>query len=78
VTLPQNPITTNLDRLPPENEESFSALSQESREFVDQNVFDFVGLLDLDAHSDAVDAGLNVHFLVVIPSNYQGIEQGLW
>jgi len=39
-----------------------------------EDVFYFIGLLDLDTDSDAVYAGLDEDLFVFIPGNCQGIE----
>lgn len=43
------------DRLPPQNDEAFRSDHHEPRELVAQDLLDFIGLLDLDAHSDGID-----------------------
>lgn len=45
----------SLDRFPSQDVEALGALRQEAREFVYEDVFDLVGLLDLDADAYAVD-----------------------
>jgi hypothetical protein len=67
----------NLDGLPAEDEEGLGPLGQEAGELVDQDVFDLVGLLDLDADTDAVDAGLDKDAFIVVSRDGQGVEQGL-
>jgi hypothetical protein len=67
----------NLDGLPPEDEEGLGTLCEESGELVDQDVLNLVGLLDLDADSYAVDAGLNEHALVLVAGNCQRRQQDL-
>ena len=57
---------TNLYWLPPQDEERFRALRQESRELVDKDMLDFIRLLYTDAHTDTVDAGLDENSLVLI------------
>lgn len=66
-----------LDRFPPENEEGLGSLRQESREFMDQDGLDFVGLLDLDANAYTVDAWLDEDLLVFVACNDQGGQQNL-
>ncbi len=39
-----------------------------------QNVLNLVGLLDLDANSNAVDTGLDEHPLILVPSHRQRIQ----
>jgi hypothetical protein len=58
-----------LDRFPPEYEERLCSLSEKACELVDQDVFDFVGLLYSDADSNTVDAGFDQDFLVLIAGN---------
>jgi hypothetical protein len=65
---------TYLDRFPPENEKSFGSLGEESCEFVDKNVLDFVGLLDFDAYADAVDTRLNKDLLMLVSGHRQWIQ----
>jgi hypothetical protein len=68
---------TNLDGLSAEDEEGLGSLGQESGEFVDQDVFYLIGLLDLYADADAVDARFNEDSFVVVSRNGQGVQQGL-
>ncbi len=68
---------SNLDGLPPENEEGLGTLCQEPGKLVDQDVFDLVGLFDLDADPYAVDAGLDEDTLVLVAGNRQGRQQHL-
>ena len=68
---------SNLDGLPPEDEEGLGALCQEASELVDQDMLDLVGLLDLDAASYAVDAGLDEDALVLVAGNREGRQQHL-
>lgn len=42
-----------------------------------QNGFDFIGLLDLDANSDTVDAGLDEYSLVFVSCNRQRRKESL-
>lgn len=44
---------------------------------MDQDVLDLVGLLDLDADADAVDAGLDEDPLVLVAGNGQRCEKNL-
>lgn len=69
------PLSTHLDRLPPQNKERLGALGQEARKLMDQDVLDLVGLLDLDADADTVDAGLDEDALVFVARNRQGRQQ---
>jgi hypothetical protein len=62
---------SNLDGLPPEDEKGLGALCQEAGELVHQDMFDFVGLLDLDAYPYAVDGWLNQDTLVFVARNGQ-------
>lgn len=52
-------------------------MCQEARKLVHQDVLDLVGLLDLDAYSDAVDARLDEDALVLVARNCQGRQQHL-
>lgn len=63
---------THLDRFPPQNEEALRPLLQESRELVNQDVFNLVGLLDLDADAHGVDRRLDQDALVFIAGDGQG------
>jgi len=56
----------SLNRLSPQNEESFRSLRQEAGEFVDQNMLNLIRLLDLDADADTVYAGLDEHPFVLV------------
>ena len=68
---------SNLDGLPPQNEEGLGTLCQESGELVDQDVLNLVGLLDLDADPYAVDAGLDEDTLVLVAGNRERRQQHL-
>lgn len=65
----------DLDWLPPEDKEGFGTLGQEPSKLVDQDMLDFVRLLDLDAYPHAVDARLDEHPLVLVASNGQRREE---
>ena len=60
-----------------EDEEGLGALGQETGEFMNEDTLDLVGLLDADADTDAVDAGLDENTLVLVPGDGQGIQQNL-
>lgn len=62
-----------LDRFPPENEESLRALGQEPSELVHEDVLDLIGLLDLDADADAVDARFDEDLLIVVSRHGQRV-----
>lgn len=64
-----------LHRLPAHDYELFCALHQESSEFFAQNLFDFVSLLDLDAHAHWVDRWLDENLLIFIATNSDWIEE---
>jgi hypothetical protein len=64
-----------LDWFPSQDEEGFCPLRQESRELVDQDMFNFVCLLDSDAHANTVHAGLNQNLFILIPRNCEGVEE---
>lgn len=64
-------VWSNLDGLPPEDEKGLGALCQEAGELVHQDVFDLVGLLDLDAYPYAVDGRLDQDTLVLVARNGQ-------
>ena len=44
---------------------------------MDQDILDFVRLLDLDANTHAVYAGLDKNLLVLVARNRQGVEEEL-
>ena len=67
-----------LDGLATQDEEGLGALGEEAGELVDEDALDLVGLLDTDADTDAVDAGLNKDTLVLVPGHGQGVQQDLW
>ena len=52
-------------------------MGQEAGKLVDQDVLDFVGLLDLDANAHTVDAGLDKDSLVLVSGNDEGVQQNL-
>lgn len=62
-----------LDRFSPQNEEGLSTLCQKASKLVDQDVFNLVGLFDLDADSDAVDTRLNQDLFAIVSSNGERI-----
>ncbi len=62
-----------LDWLSTENEECFCTLGQESRKLMHKYVLNLIGLLNLDANTDAVDAGLNENTLVLVSRNGERI-----
>lgn len=53
-------------------------MGQESSEFVDQNVLNLIGLLDLDADTNTVYTWLYKDSLVLISRNRQWVQQNLW
>lgn len=61
-----------LDRLSSEDKKRLGSLRQESGKLVYKDVLNLVGLLDLDAYSDGVDARLNEDALVFVARNRQG------
>jgi len=69
---------TNLDRFPPQDEERFSSLGQETCEFVDQDVFNLVCLLYPYADTDTVDARLDKDPFVLITRHRKRIEEDFW
>lgn len=66
-----------LDRLSSQNEKRLGSLRQESGKLVYKDVLDFVGLLDLDAYSDRVDARLDEDPLVFVARNRQRRQEDL-
>lgn len=58
-----------LDGLPPQNEETLRPLRQESRELMDQDILDLISLLDPNANSHRVDAGLDKDSLILVSGN---------
>jgi hypothetical protein len=60
---------THLDWLPPQDKECFCSLRQEPCKLMHQNMFDLIGLLDLDADPNTVDAGFNEHPLILVSRN---------
>lgn len=52
-------LVTDLDRFPPQDEERLGTLRQEPCKLVYQYMLNLVGLLDLDADTNRVDAGLD-------------------
>ena len=67
-----------LDRFPPQNVERLGALCQESRKLVDQNMFDLIRLLDLDAYPHAVDTWFDVHPLILVSRYGERVEDDFW
>lgn len=60
-----------------QNEKGLGSLGQETGKLVDKYGFDLVGLLDLDADADRVDARLDEHPLVLVTRNHEGREDDL-
>ena len=73
----QDKTTIDLDGFAPEDEECLSSLSQKSCKLVDEDVLNLVGLFDLDADSDTVDARFYENLFVLIPRNSQRIKENL-
>ncbi len=59
------------------NHKVLGTLHKKPCEFVTQDLFDFIGLLDFNAYSDGVDGGLDETVLVLRASYAQRIEQEL-
>jgi hypothetical protein len=53
-------------------------LRQETRELVDKDMLNLIGLLDLDADSDGVYARLDKDALVLVARNRQRLKEYLW
>ena len=64
----------SLDRFPPQDNEALCSLLQEPCELVDQNVFDLICLLDLDAYAHAVDTGLDENALILVARDGEWVE----
>ena len=64
----------SLDRFPPEDNKALCSLLQEPCELVDQNVFDLICLLNLDAYAHAVDAGLDEDALVLVTRDGKRVQ----
>ena len=73
-TGPQRIPQAYLHRLPTKDEEGLGSLGQKSCELMHENMFYFVGLLDLDTDADAVYARFNEDLFVFVPGNCQRIE----
>jgi len=70
-------MCANLNRLSPQDEEGFGSLCQETSEFVDQYMFNFVGLLNFYAHPNAIDAGFDEDLLILVSRDGQRIQKHL-
>lgn len=70
-------LVADLDGFPPQDEEGLGTLRQESCKFVDQDMLNLVGLLDLNTDTDGVDAGLDQDTLVLVARNGQGLQKDL-
>src|SRR6266566_10132010 len=68
---------SHLDRLPPQDEERLGPLRQKASKLVDEDVLDLVGLLDLDADANAVNAGLDQDQLVLVARDGQRRQEHL-
>jgi hypothetical protein len=64
----------SLDRFPSQDDEALRSLLQEPCELVDQDVFDLVCLLDLNAYAHAVDARLNQDSFILIARYGEGVQ----
>jgi hypothetical protein len=69
---------TYLNRLPPQDKKGLCALRQESRELVHKDMLNLIRLLDLDADSNAIDAGLDQDALVLISGDGERVQQHFW
>lgn len=63
-----------LDWLPPHDVEGLGSLGQEPCELVDQDVFNLICLLDLDAYAHTVDTGLDVHAFLGVPRHGERVQ----
>jgi len=66
-----------LNRLPPQNEERLSALRQKPSELVNQDMFYFIGLLDLYTDAYTIDTRLDEDLLVLVSRYCQRIQEEL-
>ena len=60
-------VRHHLYRFSPEYEERLCSLCQETCEFVDQNIFDLVGLLDFYADPNTIYARFDEDPLIFVP-----------
>ena len=65
--------TAYLDSLPSQDEKGLGALGQEASELVDEDVLNLIGLLDPDAYTDTVYAGLYEDSLVLVSGDGEGV-----
>jgi hypothetical protein len=63
-----------LDRFPPQYEESFSSLCEETRELVNQDMFYLICLFDLYADANRVDARFDENSLVVVARHCKRVQ----
>jgi hypothetical protein len=70
--------TTYLHWFPSQDEECLSSLSQESCELVYKDMLNLIRLLDLDADTNTVDAGLNQDPLIFVSGDRQRVQEDLW
>lgn len=66
--------STDLYRFPPKDEEGFRSLRQKSCELVDQDVLNFVCLLNSYADANTIDARLDEDFLVLVSRYGEGVQ----
>ena len=59
-------MASYLNRLPPQNKERFRALRQKTRELVNENMFYFIGLLDLYTDAYTIDTRFDEDLLVLV------------
>lgn len=64
----------SLNWFPSQNDEALCSLLQEPCKFVDQDVLDFVCLLDLNAYTDTVDTGLDENALILVARDGEWVE----
>jgi hypothetical protein len=66
---------TYLDRLPPQNKERFCALGQETCELMHQYMFYLICLLDLYAHTHAINTWFDEDLLVFVSRYRERVEK---
>jgi hypothetical protein len=65
------------DRFPSQDNKTLCATCEESGEFVSEDTFNIIGLLDFDTDPDSIDGWLNENVFILITSNMHRIQDDL-
>jgi hypothetical protein len=65
--------TTHLDRLPPQNNEILGTHHHESGEFMTEDTFDIIRLLDANKHANRVGRGFEEDLFLLVTRDCEGV-----